>query len=488
MFTQTYPSIFLPPLPFYFMPPPNGVDDTASIAAVRSAANKAGGGLVYYQAGTYITGNQPLYNSVHDKGAGWEATILQLKAGANTDMFSFNTAGINLGAGFGGGSNNGVAWWSISDMTLDGNRANQTAGPSYLLRFVGYGYYLQNLHIRNGFSGGVQFDWNPSAPPTHYNDTRMNNVVITDCNGIGLEHNSSDGAWVNVLVGVTGSHNAHFCLNGGATNMTNCHFWGPATGTSSVCLLDESSYGVYNNCQFESSDTVQLVLLGTNASVVGGRIFSGGVGTPTGIQLGQPAGGTPYASQLKVSAGLTQNNLAFFHFLDTSIDDCTGANGALWLSNQQQNRIKLRVSQNAGTGTYFTGTFGSSDADIHGFGITPDGSAGKGGIFRPVTNSHSGIQFTDGINEFFRVDTNGQFVATPNNIPIIQYSDFYSTVAAQFNNGSLKFDANSTLFSVNGAPGAGLGNNGDFALRVDTPGTVNQRLYVKSAGTWSGIL
>lgn len=45
-----------------------------------------------------------------------------------------------------------------------------------------------------------------------------------------------------------------------------------------------------------------------------------------------------------------------------------------------------------------------------------------------------------------------------------------------------------SIFGGSGAPGAGLGANGDYYLRTDTPGTVNQRLYVKSAGTWTGIL
>ncbi len=32
------------------------------------------------------------------------------------------------------------------------------------------------------------------------------------------------------------------------------------------------------------------------------------------------------------------------------------------------------------------------------------------------------------------------------------------------------------------------GGSGDFYLRTDTPGTANQRLYVNSAGAWTGIL
>lgn len=44
------------------------------------------------------------------------------------------------------------------------------------------------------------------------------------------------------------------------------------------------------------------------------------------------------------------------------------------------------------------------------------------------------------------------------------------------------------FFIVTGVPSGSLGSNGQFAFRTDTPGTTNQRLYVKSAGSWVGIL
>lgn len=44
------------------------------------------------------------------------------------------------------------------------------------------------------------------------------------------------------------------------------------------------------------------------------------------------------------------------------------------------------------------------------------------------------------------------------------------------------------IFSGTGVPAAGQGANGDFYFRIDTPGTANQRLYVKSVGAWIGIL
>src|SRR5215471_10584329 len=44
------------------------------------------------------------------------------------------------------------------------------------------------------------------------------------------------------------------------------------------------------------------------------------------------------------------------------------------------------------------------------------------------------------------------------------------------------------MYGGSGAPAAGLGANGDYYFRSDTPATANQRIYVKSAGAWVGIV
>lgn len=44
------------------------------------------------------------------------------------------------------------------------------------------------------------------------------------------------------------------------------------------------------------------------------------------------------------------------------------------------------------------------------------------------------------------------------------------------------------VYQGSGAPSNSNGNNGDVYFRTDTPGTANQRLYVKAAGAWTGIL
>ena len=46
-----------------------------------------------------------------------------------------------------------------------------------------------------------------------------------------------------------------------------------------------------------------------------------------------------------------------------------------------------------------------------------------------------------------------------------------------------------TLRGGSGAPATGLGAIGDYYFRTDTPGTANQRIYVKTAAaTWTGVV
>jgi Pectate lyase superfamily protein len=55
-------------------------------------------------------------------------------------------------------------------------------------------------------------------------------------------------------------------------------------------------------------------------------------------------------------------------------------------------------------------------------------------------------------------------------------------------NGGLQLNGASTTYSGSGAPSGTLGANGDYYFRSDTPSITNQRIYVKAAGTWTGIV
>jgi hypothetical protein len=50
------------------------------------------------------------------------------------------------------------------------------------------------------------------------------------------------------------------------------------------------------------------------------------------------------------------------------------------------------------------------------------------------------------------------------------------------------FQSTAGIYGGSGVPSNANGNNGDYYFRSDTPGTALQRIYVKSAGAWVGII
>lgn len=91
----------------------------------------------------------------------------------------------------------------------------------------------------------------------------------------------------------------------------------------------------------------------------------------------------------------------------------------------------------------------------------------------------------------------GSAGARPNNINAAGNATIGGSVSATsgsfaggVSTGNVAFTApGTTLRSGSGAPGTGMGNVGDFYFRTDTPGTANQRLYVKTgASVWTAIL
>ncbi|HEY1295480.1 MAG TPA: hypothetical protein VGJ60_20570 [Chloroflexota bacterium] len=72
------------------------------------------------------------------------------------------------------------------------------------------------------------------------------------------------------------------------------------------------------------------------------------------------------------------------------------------------------------------------------------------------------------------------------NMPVVFNGPVASSNAIKPGNGS---SPGGSLWSGSGAPATGLGSIGDYYFRTDTPGTANQRIYVKTAAAvWTGIV
>lgn len=286
-----------------------GADPSATAAvnttAIQAAINAAAAGLtddtnttgagVFIPNGTYLVGTLILHSFVHLFGAGIQATILQLKNGANADLLQgYNAAAlINIGAASNTSSTGGTANWGVFNLTLDGNKANQTSGPSWCIRDYGLGFIVENVRIRNGYSGGWQQDWNGSSqsPGLDSMEAHVTNVKIHDCAGMGMQWGGPhDSQFVNFESFHNDSHGVHLGPNASGMLFTNAHSWGVTVNKGSACWLIEGPGCLFANCIGEGSDVCNVAALNTGMVWEG---FTYGPPYPVlGFQLGQVASAT----------------------------------------------------------------------------------------------------------------------------------------------------------------------------------------------------
>ncbi len=402
-------------------------DDSIGFTTAYTLASSLGMGL-YMPGGTLVKGNDTLLSNVPiDLGGG----TIKLKNGANTDLFSAQTGSINLSAAFGSGSVGTLSNFSIKNGTLDGNKANQTGGPSYPLRFYGYKFLLRDLEIINGYSGPALIDWNGNLAEGM--EAVIDHVTFRDSNGIGLQIGGPhDSRLSDVLSFNNGSHNFHICPNATGILSTNCHGYLNPNTAGIVDWLVEANGCQFVNCVAEGSYVCDLAIIAAGCSWVGGNIYASAPGwtSVVGIQLGQRSGQTPFPGQINQSAGVTTAIVASGCMIQTMISECRG--GAISFQNEASNTIEANVYQTVGTALVGPNTPLISGADnyrIRVNGLTPDGSVGKSGGMQLVTSAFNGfLMFDQAGNNTFDFNANNAIFLVGNSGHIQGFSDaFFST-------------------------------------------------------------
>jgi Pectate lyase superfamily protein len=461
-------------------------DSTAINNAISAASTRFGAGTVYFPPGTYLCKSTiTLKSQVHLRGSGIEATIIKLANAVNADLMSANTNLINLAAASGTSDTGGIYNWSLIDLTLDGNRANQSSGTSYCLRLYGFGFILHNVRLRNGYSGGLLSDWNGGGTSgIDSMEAQISNVKIHDCNGIGLQWGGPhDSQFSNLLVFKSGSHNIHIAPNATAIIMTNCHSWGSALGNSSVSFLIEAGYGQYANCIAEGSDTCNVVLLGGEIIWSGGHIFGAGVFSVTGIQFGQQAGNTPYNASLNQAAGVTTAVTCGGCRISSIFSHNEGANGALWFANDGGNNLIdgcfFQAAGNILTGTLDPRTVILTSTN----GLTADGTIGKGGICKWPIKANQALLVTDRTNDVFNVNTNNKRIELVNGTLLRLYSDTgYANRTVEISGGTVSLLQSTSAAAI--ANGNTITTSGVGIARVNPAANVTG--IILQAGTLNG--
>ncbi|HEY8354782.1 MAG TPA: glycosyl hydrolase family 28-related protein [Methylophilaceae bacterium] len=160
-------------------------DDTSAINAAIAAVNAAGGGTVFFPAGTYIVGDAggstgiSLLSKVALRGAGIGATTIKLKDAADAHLINVADGTIDV---------------AVSDMTLDGNRANQTVFV-HCLRVAGVTNLLaQNLEIKEAHRYGIGIQGGTNK------NVRLVNLDIHDtgADGIDIKNRNDDNEDIHI--------------------------------------------------------------------------------------------------------------------------------------------------------------------------------------------------------------------------------------------------------------------------------------------------
>lgn len=160
-------------------------NDHTAIAAAITAANAAGGGTVYFPAGTYLVDGSlgAAATNITIKGDGMFLSKIKLKNSGNAHVFDIS------------GSK-----WRFENIGIDGNRANNTSGHG--IRIAGDHHIMRSVYIHDTVGYGVACAQSDSTS-LRYAD--FNHVLIVNAGTDGIDIKDKDSANVgnrltNILV------------------------------------------------------------------------------------------------------------------------------------------------------------------------------------------------------------------------------------------------------------------------------------------------
>ncbi|MEI5996837.1 hypothetical protein H3V53_06365 [Paraburkholderia bengalensis] len=355
----------------------NGIaDDAAAITNADAAISSAGGGILYFPAGTFAAGSMIIRNSnVIWQGAGIGATTIQAKAGATMNWL---VSTLNADALWGTGSVSGAYAFGMRDITLDGNKANGAICSGFGI--YGATFSLDNIEIANCTGIGIRTEFGiPGAIPHGFeSQSNLNNSLIHDCDAVGVVWGGpSDPSLVNTNIYRNQPYNMTTQVNGTGCKLVNSHIWGSAFDSrlASTGLQLNTPGNMLANCVVEGSTVTQIHLRSNGNIVYGGNLyyFSDASATVYGITIGDSAAGISSGTNV-ISTKIDNTKLGMINFNNSAgmnIIDVTGFCSALngfgytGLPNASD---KVRVSL-YGTGT-LTNNALNKDPNLGGGGGT----------------------------------------------------------------------------------------------------------------------
>jgi pectate lyase-like protein len=270
-------------------------DDSNAIQAAIDAANSRGGGTIVFPAGTFrITRALTIYSQIVFRGAGMRATVIRRSPGGSYPLLK--SPGYDPPTG----EPAPIFTWSLQNLTLDGNRDAGALGNG--IQVYSAGYSLFNVSIANCSGRGLWGEFHPDDPPIgDILEAQLVNVWVHHCTAGGIYWNGpKDSQWVNIVVYLCGPPTGDSTTRGvevqshsHGLRVSNGHVWGLNHLLAWYLNCDGPSLV---NCTGEGAQRAQLVLVGNDSVVVGGKYFSARADFQNGgIEIGDAAAPNPTA-------------------------------------------------------------------------------------------------------------------------------------------------------------------------------------------------
>lgn len=274
-------------------------DDSIAIQNAIDAAETAGGGAVILGYGTFIVTGITLKSGVYLKGQGPVGTILRMNTGSNATVVRSNNFSTLTGTTSWYIGADGVPYhFGLSDLAIDGNRANNTTGSG--IEFFGKRFVAHNLLIYDCAEHGFWSECGNKTGQTHaYYDQpecQIGEINIRTCGKDGFHFEgphdghisavaSSNCGWRCIAI-VKGTNSAGTCDVG----WIHGYGGGKDVDTSGTYVAN------YPAVLFDATvraDTVVAESGGTHAFHVGTNGANSQVGVLRAFEGNRLAGGSP---------------------------------------------------------------------------------------------------------------------------------------------------------------------------------------------------
>lgn len=490
-------------------------DDTLPIQRAVDFAFAAGGMMVYFPPGTYLCGRLEIKDFVTLQGAGRPMfsefggggsfqSMLKLKAGTDASLLWADLGRIGF---------------VIRDLVIDGNAA-ENIGTSHGIELRSASPFAQislgtaSLITTTGAHGlleGQQMRLYQKVGGSSVADGTTYYVLAADLTATTLRIAASvGGAPLAFGTDLTGGYvsNLHAANHSASSAIEGCYVksavldgihigvgyiatrvkntWVMFNGRDGVsvgasdCLIDQcmigrqpSGYGIRLRSVTAKVDRCDvwgnLVDIGFVADAYGSY------GPPSSNTVSQCIIQYAVEDGIVFGAGTSMNTVGLCLF-DANSYGLTGAAS----DPEYQTHAHVRTEStlvNTVTGSTFTEIAASATRPHAAY----DFALGASGVLEVAGNVSSGV----GVSHATAV------ADTPANLrTTLASGESYADAAGDLHvaGAATLGGSGSTLHSGSGVPSAGLGADGDVYFRTDTPGTANQRIYVKAAGAWTGVV